>query len=303
MALDDPTPLNLAIRAKDLAAVKAAVASGIDPNGRGQYRTPYIREAAYWGHEPIVKYLIEKGVDVNQAGLSGHTALDAAAQQGYIPVAKLLLDNGANIEAKTNTGDTPLANAVLSKQLKMVEFLIKRGADVNTQTSIGGTPLRTAAVAHDPAMVALLLRNGADMMLQPTYTHNGSVYTVPRAYYGIDDPATLQVFRDYWTYKNKTAPALATLSVASSNPKNNLPEIPHDLLGQVIVPFLSPSGKGTKKLFPTYSAATKSGIVQRAADQEEQEALAAMKTGGRRKTRMRKTKKRRTLRKHKWRTG
>lgn len=237
-----------------------------------------------------------------------------AIYSGNPNMVELLLDRGANVnEEENDTGEIPLHTAVTRGDPQMVELLLKRGADPTRKrrgnvTPIFGVGLRhygqrdlsSKEIATAKRNLELLISHGGNTLLDAKDVSKKTPldFLTPE----LKDYA-LKLAEKFDVFKTKSLPSLATLSVASAKPGSKIPPLPHEVVGQVIRPFLDPQGKPTKKLFPTYSEATKSGIVQRAAEQEDQEALAAMKTGGRRKTRMRKTKKRRTLRKHKWRTG
>lgn len=234
-------------------------------------------------------------------------------------VVEVLLDRGADVNVVDDQRPnwTPLIHAVHEFDPPMIELLLKRGADPTLKSGGGKSPMQYFAeqfggkdlAQYAPAkyhanakqILDLLISHGAGPTLFVKHHSSGKT---PLDFLPSDlEEYAIKAAEEASGFKTRTLPSLATLSVASAKPGSKIPPLPHEVVGQVIRPFLDPQGKPTKKLFPTYSEATKSGIVQRAAEQEDQEALAAMKTGGRRKTRMRKTKKRRTLRKHKWRTG
>src|SRR5205807_2665001 len=84
-----------AVRAGDVAAVRAAVANGADGNARNEY---------------------------------GVTALWIAAGKGNLDVVESLVGKGADVNARDDIWyQTPLTAAVGSSKVDMVRFLIKSG--------------------------------------------------------------------------------------------------------------------------------------------------------------------------------
>jgi ankyrin repeat protein len=116
----------------DLAAVKKAVAEGVDVNAAdGLGRTPLI-EAAWGGHADVVKYLADKGANVNATDNAGYTPLMRAAEEGHMPVLTCLLHKGASVNVRGKVrGTTPLILAAEKGHLKVLELLLSRGAKIN----------------------------------------------------------------------------------------------------------------------------------------------------------------------------
>lgn len=199
--------------------------------------------ASAWGKLPILEMLVAKGADVNYTDEYNHPPLYAAAESAGV-----------------------VGNA------ESVQFLLDHGADVNIRTKRrmfeGETPLHAAAKWNDPEHIKamkILIRNGADHRIP---TPEGVLATE------YDTFGKGNALKDI--VENRTAAkALSYLSVASSNPANKLPELPHDVTGQVLLPFLRKAGPAPS-LYP--------GGPKRVG-----------KTGGR----VRKSRRRRTLRKHK----
>jgi len=118
-----------AVRAGDLAAVRAALESG--------------------------------AVDMAAAEPDGTTALHVAVQRGHLELATLLISRGAIVDAATRYGVKPLYLAAERGDARIVETLIEGGADVNAATPQGVTPLMVAARTGQPETVAVLLGRGA----------------------------------------------------------------------------------------------------------------------------------------------
>ena len=121
-------------------------------------------DATRRGDVAAVKALLKEGADPNSAEGDGLTALHLAAQEGNLEIAKLLLGARANVEAKTRIGAyTPLHLASGSGQALVVRALIEAGADpAAVTTTTGVTPLHLAARAiNGEAAVRTLLERGA----------------------------------------------------------------------------------------------------------------------------------------------
>lgn len=144
----------------NVAAVKALLASGFDPNTRSpnqqtgliqstrdgawqvfdallaapkinvnipnQYNETPLMYVALIGDVPRVKALINKGAQVNK---EGWTPLHYAAVKARAEVAKLLLEKGALPDELTPDGDTALILAVRADSVETVQVLINGGAD------------------------------------------------------------------------------------------------------------------------------------------------------------------------------
>lgn len=142
----------------DLAAVRRAIASGVDVNARfGGPATAFTGPDGGW---PM-------------AG-ARWTALIAAANQRHLDIVRALISAGAGLNLDDGHGGTALAHAVdvytRDRQVDDVAvILIKAGADVNTKTGVyidgpsGETPLHRAAAWNQQRAVAALIAAGADV--------------------------------------------------------------------------------------------------------------------------------------------
>ena len=190
------TALIDAIKAKDLAAAKAALAADSAaarrPSPEG---TSPICLAIYYGQPEIAEAIaaIKGDLDVFEAATLGRverlrSLLDAdpaqataVAADGFYPLGlaayfkqpaavRLLLDRGADPnQAATNTAKvTALHAAVSSNQKQIVEWLIEAGADVNARQQVDYTPLMGAAANARIEIMELLLAHGADRTMKTT---------------------------------------------------------------------------------------------------------------------------------------
>lgn len=199
---DNLSEFGRAIAEGDLDYVKAALATGIDPNGSEE--APLL-VATVESQKEIAKYLLEAGADPNIPHLpewsclteavarndlewveflSGYgarvgamvsegqgTELHLAAKRGYLDIVRFLFENSGGqraLELFDDLNETPLIAAAGAGQLEIVRFLLNVGADANAlvqmtrDDKIGDTPISRAVRAGHPAVVELLLERGAD---------------------------------------------------------------------------------------------------------------------------------------------
>lgn len=126
-------------------------------------------DATSRGDVAAVRALLEEGADPNVAQGDGLTALHVAAQEGNLKIARLLLDAGANVEAKTRIGGyTPLHLASRGAHTTVVSTLLGAGANTGAVTTTTGvTPLHLAAKAmNGRGAVRAMLESGAPVNAQ-----------------------------------------------------------------------------------------------------------------------------------------
>ncbi len=126
-------------------------------------------DAAKRGDVAAVRAALKEGADPNAALGDGLTALHMAAQEGNLDLAQVLIGAKANINAKTRLGAyTPLHIASEGAHTTVVLALLKAGADAGAVTTTSGvTPLHLAAKAlNGEATVLALLEQGARVNAQ-----------------------------------------------------------------------------------------------------------------------------------------
>jgi L-ascorbate metabolism protein UlaG (beta-lactamase superfamily) len=144
-------PIHDAVRAGDLARVKALVAGSPkvvnEKDARG--RTP-LHIASQAARCEIADFLLDSGADVNAADDLGQMPLHLAAAAGQMETVDLLLAKGADPKAVSRDGRTLMHRAAAGGLLNLMERLRER------------TPLDLAREYSYPALATELERAGAE---------------------------------------------------------------------------------------------------------------------------------------------
>ena len=153
----------------DVAAVRAALRDGADPNAAQGDGLTALHLAAERGNLEIARLLIGARADVHaRSRLGAYTPLHLAAGGAHAEVARALLDAGADPAAtSTNNGVTPLHLAARALDgEEVVRLLVAAGAPVDArETTTGQTALMFAAGYGRAPAVRELMRHGADASL------------------------------------------------------------------------------------------------------------------------------------------
>jgi len=119
------TPLLLASRSGNAAAIQALLEGGADPNSATVNGTTALMFVASTGRTDAVKLLLDKGADVNaKEKARDETALMFAAANGRADVIRLLTSKGA--DAKTTTKVVDLAVFAKEEQERFAQFLAQQ---------------------------------------------------------------------------------------------------------------------------------------------------------------------------------
>jgi uncharacterized protein len=173
-----------AARIGDVAAVKAALAGGVDPNVEDPHNDRLLLRASAFGQVAVVEALLAAKADPNGWSF-GESALQAAAREGKANVIRALLAGGASVNARVNEySDTALVLAVQSGHVEGVKALLEGGAD-HTIVGIGGTPLRFAAQQKHLPIAQVLLNARADPNHRSLPNEQPMLHLVA---YGCDNP-------------------------------------------------------------------------------------------------------------------
>lgn len=158
-----PTPLTIACKWRNEAAMKFLLDNGADPNPDVSGLGGPLHIAVLFGIENLVDLLLERGVNVNGFhGSKGVTALNAAIREGDEDIVKRLIANGADVNLRSKRGIAPLDEAAWNGFTDIMRMLFEHGAG-NRYT--GGDPdsaLLTAVKRGKEEAVRLLLVHGAD---------------------------------------------------------------------------------------------------------------------------------------------
>ncbi len=131
-----------AVKAHNIAAMKAAIANGANVNNPDEGGSSPIFGAVWW--PDAVKTLIDARADVNLKNKVGSTPLMSAAMQGETESVKLLIAAGADVKAVNNDGMSVLWLACInSSQAATLKALVDAGADPNAKDISGMTCLYT----------------------------------------------------------------------------------------------------------------------------------------------------------------
>lgn len=113
----------------DLAAAKAALQAGADPNALDTSTTTSGRRALNHAAEndraEMIRWLVANGAEVNLANHSGFTPLHHAAESGSTAAAEALLELEADSKAKLPSGSTPLDLARQRRKAEVARVLEK----------------------------------------------------------------------------------------------------------------------------------------------------------------------------------
>ena len=86
----------LAVRTGDVAALKAALASGVNVNTKFRYDRMALSFAADRGNPEVVKMLLDAGADVNARDtFYGMDAMSQALSKKHTSIVRMLLEKGA----------------------------------------------------------------------------------------------------------------------------------------------------------------------------------------------------------------
>jgi uncharacterized protein len=84
------------IKRGDEAGLRAALASGLDPNLANNNGWSLLMLAAVEGALPLGRLLLDKGAAVEATNRHGETALSLAAHKGHIDYLRMLRESGAS---------------------------------------------------------------------------------------------------------------------------------------------------------------------------------------------------------------
>jgi hypothetical protein len=160
-AAPDPTRFSLTVELGNVAAVRAWLDEGLDPDFVGDRVGTGLMIAAWEGNIEMMELFVSRGAAVNAVNARGEQALMLAAWKGRLEAVRWLLDRGAQL----NRGGrqwSALHYAVFAGHEPIAQLLIERGADVNARSGNGSSVLMMAAREGHEAVAQALLAKGAD---------------------------------------------------------------------------------------------------------------------------------------------
>jgi uncharacterized protein len=142
-APDGTTPLHLAVRTGDAAAVKRLLGQGADAKAANRYGVTPLSLAAQNGDAAIIKLLLAAGADANGSLSSGQTMVMIAARTGKADAITALVARGANVNARESVlGETAMIWAAAENHAAAIGTLASAGADVNARSNVLQFPQR-----------------------------------------------------------------------------------------------------------------------------------------------------------------
>lgn len=153
--------------------IKAALASGADPNARfffGSFTA--LMSAARDNADPeVISVLVEAGAYVDARTPDKETALMFAAEKNVPAVVAALLKAGADINARDGKGMTALMRAAKNNHHHgVIIALIQAGAELDARDNEGKTALMWASYDNhrnkNPQVLIALLDAGADVTIE-----------------------------------------------------------------------------------------------------------------------------------------
>lgn len=144
----------------NVVAVKALLASGLDPNTRSPNQQTGLIQATRDGAWQVFDALLAAPkTNVNLANQYNETPLMYVSLIGDVPRVKALINKGAQVNKE---GWTPLHYAAVKARAEVAKFLLEKGALPNELTPDGDTALILAVRADSVETVQVLINGGAD---------------------------------------------------------------------------------------------------------------------------------------------
>ena len=167
-------PLELALAARDVEAVRVAISSGADVNQSfADGLTPLCRMAAL-GERRILKLLLNANANpdqqppprdeaqpvsdvASQVVSAGFSALHWACRENKMECVKLLLESKAIVDVRAADNVTPFMLACKNGYHELAKHLMVAGADIEAANVRGGTAMVVACVMGNAEILRTLL--------------------------------------------------------------------------------------------------------------------------------------------------
>ncbi len=163
-APDGSTAMHWAVHGDNLAMLNALLDAGAKPNSVTRYRIAPLTLAAQNGNAVLVERLLDAGANPDTASEEGQTALMTAARNGSVAAVRALLKRGAQVGlTESFRGQTALMFAAGEGNAGAATLLIEFGAKLNERSKGGYTPLLFAVRNNRYEMVKFLLEQGVNV--------------------------------------------------------------------------------------------------------------------------------------------
>jgi len=150
------TPFHLAVKARDIKAIKRLLADGeiIDARFHGQTA---LHMALELGFADVVQSLLAHGACAIAKDAKGNTPLHYAARKGMHAIGALLIRKGANVDVVNDARETPLHCAARIAHLDTIKLLMQNGAELNRLDIYGNSPPGLAYLANSVAALDIMM--------------------------------------------------------------------------------------------------------------------------------------------------
>lgn len=153
-------PLNMVN--SSLEATRLLIASGADPNERGEGNVLALHNAS----SEVTKYLISKGADVNLIGAEECSSLMYEVYMHNYENVKILIEHGADVNYQSNSdGYTSLHWAARKGDKQLAKMLLESGANIHTLNKENQIPAALAKANNHDAVFEYLTKQ-ADLLNQ-----------------------------------------------------------------------------------------------------------------------------------------
>lgn len=168
------TPLLLAIKFKQTAAIQALLERHANPNIPDNFLLTPLHVSAIAGNGDITRLLIAHNAKVNTgipSSKHGKTSLYIACEVNHPEVIEVLLEHRADVNIGTHHNISPLHISTIKLFFDTMRTLIEHKADVNARTKNKKSPLSLAISKNSLEAVQILLENGANPNPKISFRH------------------------------------------------------------------------------------------------------------------------------------